>query len=206
MREPESVRRASSSSTFSSSTAPSTMAPEKKSGTLAHPSTSKAPLPAASYAVVDAGARGDVDAARGVVGAGGTVTASPAADTGARALQGVGKGVTPSAPPPLVDEHSCSNGVRSGASHRPPVAPTTGAAAAHAPFPELAYQAAALNGAIDLRANCRATPLPRWSSHSSMGAVLPLLSPSGARRRCGRHHRHPCQAQPQRLWLKLSCC
>ena len=55
--------------TYQSSMTPSTMAPKKKSGILAHPSTSKAPPPAASNAMEDAKASEDMNAAGDVVGA-----------------------------------------------------------------------------------------------------------------------------------------
>ena len=58
------------------------MAPKKKSGTSAHPSTSKAPPPAATNATGDAEAHEDVDAAGDVVGVGGTVTTTPATGVG----------------------------------------------------------------------------------------------------------------------------
>ena len=58
------------------------MAPKKKSGTSAHPSTSKAPPPTASNAVGDAEACETVNAAGDVVGVGGAITTSPASDMG----------------------------------------------------------------------------------------------------------------------------
>ena len=59
------------------------MAPKKKSGVSAPPSTSKALAPVAANATGGAEACKDVDAAGDVVGAGGAVTTSPAADAGA---------------------------------------------------------------------------------------------------------------------------
>ena len=59
------------------------MAPKKKPGVAAHPSTSKAPPPAATNAVGDAEAHEDVGAAGDAVGAGDVITTSPAAETGA---------------------------------------------------------------------------------------------------------------------------
>ena len=120
------------------------MAPKKKSDASAHPSTSKATLPAASGATGAAEAREGMDAAGDVVGAGGIVTTSPAADVGAEGIGGeqhqqrpdgyapqdTGEGVTPPAPPSLADGHSCSDGARSGANRRPPAAPTTTVTAA----------------------------------------------------------------------------
>ena len=90
-----------------------------------------------------------MDAAGDVVGAAGAITTSPAAameagDTGGEqhqerldghALEGAGKGVTLSTPPPPTYRHNRSDGARSGVSHRPPAFPTTGATAAHAPPP-----------------------------------------------------------------------
>nr|XP_020148408.1 uncharacterized protein LOC109733595 [Aegilops tauschii subsp. strangulata] len=142
------------------------MAPKKKSGTSAHPSTSKAPPPVASNAARDAEASEDVNAARDVDGAGGAITTSLAADTGAgdirgehhhqrlhgHAPQGAGEGVTPSAPPPPTDGHNCSNDARSGVSHHPPAVPTMGVTAARAPPPGRANQTASLDGAADPRA------------------------------------------------------
>nr|XP_020163445.1 guanine nucleotide-binding protein G(s) subunit alpha isoforms XLas-like [Aegilops tauschii subsp. strangulata] len=139
------------------------MAPKKRSRASAHPSTSKAPPPAASNAAGDAGAHKDVNAAGDVVGAGGAITTSPAADARAgdiggeqhqqrldvHAPQGASEGVTPFAPPPPTDGHSCSNDAWSGASHRPPAAPTMGATAVNAPPPGRANQATALDGAAD---------------------------------------------------------
>ena len=143
------------------------MAPKKKkSGPSTHPSTSKAPPPAASGALEDAGASEDVNAAGGMVGAGGSIAAPPAADTGAgdvggehhqqrldgHAPQGAGEGVTPFAPPPTTNGHSRGNGARSGVSHRPPAAPTAGATAAHVPLAGRADQTTAPDGAADPRA------------------------------------------------------
>nr|XP_020153718.1 protein transport protein sec31-like [Aegilops tauschii subsp. strangulata] len=145
---------------------PPTMVPKKKFGPSAHPSTSKAPPPAASNAAGDAEASEDVSAARGMVGVGGAITAPPMADPGAgdvggeqhqhslggHAPQGAGEGVTPSAPSPPTDGHSRSNRARSGVSHRPPASPTAGATVAHVPPPGRADQTAALDEAADLRA------------------------------------------------------
>ena len=181
MHEPEGMWSASSSSASSPSTAPATMAPKKKSGASAHPSTSKAPPPAASNAAGDAEAHEDVDAAGDVVGAGGTVTTSPAADTGMGDIggeqhqqhlgghtpQGAGEGVTPSAPPPLTDGHSRNNGARSKASHRPPATPTTGAATARV----LPLGRAGQTVALDRAANPRAPP----SCDPAAQVVIPQL-------------------------------
>nr|XP_020181472.1 bile salt-activated lipase-like [Aegilops tauschii subsp. strangulata] len=135
------------------------MAPKKKSGAPAHPSTSKAPPPAASNAAGDTEAHKDVDAAVDVVGACGAITTPPAADAGARntggeqhqqrpdghAPQGMDEGVIPSAPLPPADGHSRSNGAQSGANCRPPAAPTMGATAACAPPPGRVDQIAVPN-------------------------------------------------------------
>nr|XP_020166588.1 forkhead box protein L2-like [Aegilops tauschii subsp. strangulata] len=143
------------------------MAPKKKkSGPSIHPSTLKALPPAATSASEASEASEDVNAAGGVTGAGGAVTAPPAADTGAGDVggeqhqqrpgghipQGAGEGVTPSAPSPPTDGHSRSNGARSGANHRPPTAPTTGATMARVSPPGRADQTNVLNGAADPRA------------------------------------------------------
>ena len=56
------------------------MVPKKKFDALAHPSTSKAPPPAASNAAGGAEAREDADTAGDVVGVGGTTTISLGAD------------------------------------------------------------------------------------------------------------------------------
>jgi hypothetical protein len=170
LREPESVCNASSSSPSSSSTAPSAMAPKKKPSAIAHPSTSKAPPPAATNAAGDTKVHESVDAAGAVVGAGGTITTSPAVEAGAgdageeqhqqhpdgHAPRGTGEGATPSTLLPLADGHSRSNGAQSGANRRPPTAPTTGMAAARAPPPGRVDQAAAPSGAANPQA-----PSPR---------------------------------------------
>nr|XP_020175246.1 bile salt-activated lipase-like [Aegilops tauschii subsp. strangulata] len=143
------------------------MAPNmKKSGPSAHPSTSKDPPPVASSASEGAEASKDVDASGGVTGAGDTITAPPAVDTGAgdvrgeqyqqrldgHAPRGANEGVTPLASPPPTSGHSRNNGARSGASHRPPTTPATGAVTAHVPPPGRADQTAMSNGAADPRA------------------------------------------------------
>ena len=56
------------------------MAPKKKPGAAAHPSTSKAPPPAAADATLNAEVHEDVGAAGDMVGAGGVITTSPAAE------------------------------------------------------------------------------------------------------------------------------
>ena len=160
------------------------MAPKKKkSGLSAQPSTLKAPAPTAPDAAGGMGTSEDMSAVGGVAGVGGTITTPPAADAGAEdtggghhqqrlddhAPQAAGEGVTPSAPSPPTDEHSHSNGARSGANHHPPSAPTAGATAALPP-PGRVDQTAALGGAIDPRA-----PPPR---NPATQVVVPQL--------CGR--------------------
>nr|XP_020152208.1 uncharacterized protein LOC109737488 [Aegilops tauschii subsp. strangulata] len=143
---------------------------KKKSGPSAHPSTSRAPLPVASNAAGDAETSEDVSAAGGLAGAGGAITAPPAAHTGAgdvggeqhqqlldgHAPRGADEGVTLLAPPPPTSGHSRSTDARSRASHRPPADPATGVVTAHVPPPGRADQTAAPNGATNPRA-----PLPR---------------------------------------------
>ena len=63
------------------------MAPKKKFGASAQPSTSKAPPLVASYAMRDAEACEALDSAGDVVGAGDTVTTSLAVDTGVLRLR-----------------------------------------------------------------------------------------------------------------------
>ena len=186
MCEPESVRSASSSSPSSSSTMPSTMAPKKKPGPSAHPSTSKASPPVASNAVGSAEAHEDADAAGEVVGAGSTITTSPAVDIGVGGIggekhqqrpdghtpQGMGEGVSPSAPPPLADGHNRSDGARSGANRRPPAAPVTGAITVHVLSPERVDQDAAPNEAAGPRA-----PSPH---HPAIQVVAPQQRGCGA--------------------------
>nr|XP_040249509.1 skin secretory protein xP2-like [Aegilops tauschii subsp. strangulata] len=146
------------------------MAPKKKPGATAHPSISKVPPPAATYAAGDAEAHEDVGTAGDAVDAGGGVTTSPAAETGAgstggeqhqqdpsgHAPRGTGKGVIPPVPLPLAEGHNQSGGARSGANRRPPAAPATGTAAACAPPPEQVDPATVPNGAAGPQA-----PSPR---------------------------------------------
>nr|XP_020198596.1 uncharacterized protein LOC109784411 [Aegilops tauschii subsp. strangulata] len=116
------------------------MAPKKKSGHAAQPSTSKAPPPAASNVAGGAEAHEGADAAGEMVGAGGAITTSLAADAGVggtggeqhqqdhdgHAPQGTGEGVTPSAPLSPADGHSHNNGARTKANRRPPATPECG--------------------------------------------------------------------------------
>ena len=90
------------------------MAPKKKSGASAHPSTSKALPLIATNDTGDAEAREDVDAIGDVVRAGSTITTYPVAKAGAgdtvgeeqqkhpddHAPRGTGEGVTSSTPLP----------------------------------------------------------------------------------------------------------
>ena len=210
MHEPKGMCSASSFSPSSSLTTPSTMAPKnKKSGPSDHPSTSKAPPLAASFASEDAGASEDVNPAGGMVGAGGTITTPPVADKGAgdvvgeqhqqhlggHAPQGADEGVTPFAPPPPTDRRSRSNNACSGVSHRPPAAPPRERPQPMRLLPDEPTRPLRSIESLMFEHHRCTTPLPRWSSHSSVGAPPPL-APSGPRQRCGRRHRHPRQAQP----------
>ena len=155
------------------------MAPKKKSGTAAHPSTSKSPPPAAADGAGNVGAHKDVGAARDVVGAGGIVTTSPAAEVGAggtgeeqhqqhpnsHAPRGTNEGVVPSVPLLLAKGHNRSGGTRSGANRHPPAAPATGATAGRAPPPEQADPATVPNGATGPQA-----PPPRHHAIQAAGS------------------------------------
>nr|XP_020198595.1 lysine-rich arabinogalactan protein 19-like [Aegilops tauschii subsp. strangulata] len=138
------------------------MAPKKKPSVAAQPSSSKAPPRATTDVVGAIGTPRDVDAAGDVVNAGGVVTTSPVAKTGAggtgegqhqqhpdgHAPRGTGGDIIPSTPLHPAEGHSHNGDTRCGANPNPPAAPTASAAAGHAPPPERADPTNAPDGAI----------------------------------------------------------